>query len=807
MGCSLESGRPFLVTAIWSNLKGVKKAVSPKDETTEAFSREVTDRIGIFPNFFRSADAAPGLIDKLWDFAKSAYLDNPLPSEFKERLFVHLSRFCPVRYCIVRHFGFLTGLGRPAGDSTIVPHTVQQAIALLRRPVPDAAAFARAVAGLERHAAPLPIPAPGTALESDLFDVLTILFLAPLGSERARDAIQTAIGAKNLEFLIALLAFIRTAHFWTETHPDIDCEPDMLKLMESHEELAGLLLDPTDANATRGEAERTKALTALRESEGRFDTFADLVPDLLWGADPAGRPTWINRKWLNYTGRSFEQTRAEGWLELIHPDEREMSKTVTRRAIDAGIGFQLEHRMRSHDGVFRWFLVRAEPVRDLAGRITEWFGSSTDIDEQRRTKDTLLEANKTLEQRVDQRTAELQNALAALEAEIAERNRMEEALRQSQKMEAVGQLTGGIAHDFNNLLTGIIGGLGLMKTRIAQGRIQDLDRYISMASGAADRAAALTQSLLAFARRQTLDPKPTPVNRQIAEMEDLIRRTVGPAIVVKTALSQDLRLTFCDPNQLGNALLNLAINSRDAMPDGGRLTVETANVEFDDHTAAELGIAPGRYVSLAVSDTGCGMPPEVAARAFEPFFTTKPLGEGTGLGLSMIYGFAQQSGGHLKIESTVGQGTSVHLYLPEYSGPPGEETELNPTEAWTTQGETILVVDDETTVRALVAEVLEGLGYLTIEAANGASALKVLESDTRIDLLVTDIGLPGGMNGRQVADLARRERPELKILFITGFAHNALIEGNALTPGMQVMTKPFTMDALASRINAILMAH
>ena len=412
-------------------------SATSKDDT---FNQKIIERFGILPNFFRAASAAPGLIDKLWDFAKSAYLDTPLPALFKERLFVHLSRFCPVRYCIVRHFGFLTGFGRPAGDPTARPQTVEQGMALLRRPVPDAAAFEQALARLERYKVAVALPLPETMLEADLFDVLTILFLAPVGHGRVRTAVTLAIGEENLEILIAFLAFIHTAHFWTETHPELDYEPDMLQLMGQNEELARLLLDPTDADRTRGAAERAQALTALRESEGRFYAVADLGPDLLWRSDASGRATWYNRRWLDYTGHSLDQAKAQGWIEAIHPDDREASNRIFRDAIDAGRSFQQEYRIRTHDGAFRWFQMRGEPVRDAVGRIIEWFGSSTDVDDQRRAQEALLRINKTLEQHVADRTAELQSALNALEVETAARNpNRVEFLRQSQKMEAIGQ--------------------------------------------------------------------------------------------------------------------------------------------------------------------------------------------------------------------------------------------------------------------------------------------------------------------------------------------------------------------------------
>jgi nitrogen-specific signal transduction histidine kinase len=391
--------------------------------------------------------------------------------------------------------------------------------------------------------------------------------------------------------------------------------------------------------------------------------------------------------------------------------------------------------------------------------------------------------------------------------DVTQQRSLEQQLQQSQKMEAVGQLTGGLAHDFNNLLTGITGSLELLQTRVRQGRTGDLERYINAAQGASKRAAALTHRLLAFSRRQTLDPKPTDVNRLVADMEEMIRRTVGPAITVETVMTASVWSTLVDPNQLENALLNLSINARDAMPNGGRMTVEIANRWLDDRAARMRDLPPGQYVSLCVSDNGTGMPPDIARRAFDPFFTTKPIGQGTGLGLSMIYGFARQSGGQVRIYSEPGQGTMVCLYIPRYLGDaaPDDHAQDELSNApRAEQGETVLVVDDEPTVRMLVTEVLEELGYQALEAEDGASGLKILESRQRIDLLVTDVGLPGGMNGRQMADAARAVRPGLKVLFITGYAENAVLSHGHLDQGMHVLTKPFAMDALAARIKDLI---
>jgi len=404
---------------------------------------------------------------------------------------------------------------------------------------------------------------------------------------------------------------------------------------------------------------------------------------------------------------------------------------------------------------------------------------------------------------------QLQLLNARLEQLVAERThellRSEEQLRQSQKMEAVGQLTGGIAHDFNNLLTGISGSLELLQGRIQQGRTQDLDRYINAAQGASRRAAALTHRLLAFSRRQTLAPKATHVNRLIRGMEELISRTMGPSVSIISDLNPDLWSVLIDPHQLENALLNLCINARDAMPDGGTLTISSRNRGIDERGAQTFDLAAGEYVALAVSDTGTGMAPDVAAKAFEPFFTTKPIGMGTGLGLSMIYGFIRQSGGQARIHTEPGSGCVVTLYLPRHLGEV-QEADVAPQSALPRAqvGESVLIVDDEPTVRIMVSEVLEELGYHAIEAADGRSGLQILNSAAKIDLLITDVGLPGGMNGRQMADAARVNRPDLKVLFITGYAESSVFENGPAHDGMHVLTKPFSVDSLARRVRGLI---
>ena len=549
------------------------------------------------------------------------------------------------------------------------------------------------------------------------------------------------------------------------------------------------------AERVRTASERLRAEAARRESEEQFRVFAEAVPNQIWAARPNGDLYWFNRQVYVFNGLEPGSLGAAGtWQDRVHPDDYPAAAEAWSHSLATGDRYSVEYRARSKDGEYRWFLVRADAVRAPDGTILRWVGTNTDIDDSRRQTAQLAQWNETLEEQVATRTRELMQ--------------VEEALRQSQKMEAVGQLTGGIAHDFNNLLTGITGSLELLGIRIAQGRLNDVERYSLAAQGAAKRAAALTHRLLAFSRRQTLDPKPTDVNRLVSGLEDLVRRTVGPEVEVEVVESVGLWATRVDPNQLENALLNLCINARDAMPEGGRLTIETANRWIDARTARERELDPGQYVSLCVSDTGTGMTPEVIAKAFDPFFTTKPLGLGTGLGLSMIYGFARQSGGHVRIYSEVGEGTNVCVYLPRHFGTAEDAApEVELSDAPRAQaGETVLVVDDEPTVRMLVVEVLEELGYAAIEAADDAAGLKLLQSDLRVDLLVTDVGLPGGMNGRQMADAARVGRPDLKILFITGYAENAVVGNGHLDPGMHVMTKPFAMEALAGRIKELIVS-
>ncbi|MBD9397925.1 PAS domain-containing protein [Pseudomonas sp. PDM11] len=506
-----------------------------------------------------------------------------------------------------------------------------------------------------------------------------------------------------------------------------------------------------------------------------------------FGLDPA----------LGFKGLSLEQI-----IATVHPDDREGVIAAIDDVFARGGAFSHQYRVKRTDGKYYW--IEANGRVELAddGTALNFPGVLIDVEERRALMDerdrataALRSLNDTLEQRVAERTADLMKA--------------EEKLRQSQKMEAVGQLTGGLAHDFNNLLAGISGSLEMMAMRIAQGRMGELEKYIQTAQGASRRAAALTHRLLAFSRRQTLDPRPTDVNTLLEGMAELIKRTVGPSITLETVGATDLWPVKVDASQLENALLNLCINARDAMPGGGRIKIETANRWMDREVARTHDLTEGQYLALSVTDTGVGMTPEVIAKAFDPFFTTKPIGHGTGLGLSMIYGFAKQSGGQARISSEVGVGTTLTLYLPRYFGSVDaacEELYSSAVEL-SERGETILVVDDEPTIRILLVEALSERGYSVIEAADSVAGLKVLRSDVHIDLLISDVGLPGGMNGRQMADAGRELRPGLKTLFITGYAANAAIGDGHLQPGMQVITKPFSVDSLTTRVQELIDAE
>ena len=481
----------------------------------------------------------------------------------------------------------------------------------------------------------------------------------------------------------------------------------------------------------------------------------------------------------------------QDWLGSVYPEDQPRMQSALQRSLDSGDDFIIEFRNLWPDGSLHWVDVRARAIRARNGRVSLLAGVTSDITERKLAEQQLRRLNETLEQQVEERTSQLRHN--------------EEVLRQSQKMEAVGQLTGGIAHDFNNMLTGIIGSLELLRRRLARGRTEDLDGLIDLGVTSANRAAALTHRLLAFSRRQSLDSKPVEMNELVNSMGELLHRSVNESIRLDMCLDPQLWTAEADPNQLESALLNLVLNARDAMPDGGMLMIETFNRKLDrTFTNAYENLLPGDYVVLSVTDTGCGMPENVISRAFDPFFTTKPIGQGTGLGLSMIYGFTKQSHGHVSIESQVGNGTTVQLFLPRFRGETqAEETTEHATATEAREGETILIVEDDPAVRALVSQVLSELGYAYLEAGDAVGAIPILESSQRIDLMISDVGLPG-MNGRQLADIGRQMRADLKVLFITGYAENAGARAGFLDTGMQMITKPFAFDQLTAKVREMI---
>jgi PAS domain S-box-containing protein len=532
--------------------------------------------------------------------------------------------------------------------------------------------------------------------------------------------------------------------------------------------LVGSSIDITERKRAELELQRLNETLEdeVAERTAERDRIWETSPDLMLVIDFAGVLIRVNPAWTAMLGYTSGELVGHHVNEFVVPDDHNQTTDAYELAADGGRP-AIVNRYRHKDGSTRWLSWVAVPAGDMT------YATGRDI------------------------TAEKEQAEAL--------RKTEEQLRQAQKMEAVGQLTGGLAHDFNNLLTGMMGNLELLQLRVARGRLDDLDRFINAAQGAGRRAASLTQRLLAFSRRQTLDPKPTDVNRLILGLEEMLHRTVGATVGIEIVGAAGLWTADIDAPQLENAVLNLCINGRDAMPEGGKLTIETANKWVDDRIGRERDLPPGQYISICVTDTGTGMTPETIERAFEPFYTTKPIGQGTGLGLSMIYGFARQSGGQVRIYSDVGQGTTVCIYLPRHHGDAAETHEESTTGLPASgNAQTVLVVDDEATIRHLIDEVLDDLGYTVIGAADGAAGIKVLQSGARIELLITDVGLPNGMNGRQVADAARALRPGLKVLFITGFAENAAVGNGHMEPGMELLTKPFTLEALSTKVAQML---
>ncbi|WP_411388810.1 PAS domain-containing protein [Pseudomonas sp. MPB23] len=544
---------------------------------------------------------------------------------------------------------------------------------------------------------------------------------------------------------------------------------------------------------------------ALRQSQTELQLIINAMPVLIGYVDHEQRFRLNNSAYLDWYGMTPQELYGKTIREVLGDDAyagREDKIAAALKGKACSFMTIAPHR----DGRPRHALMKYLPRFGNDGSVNGFYIFVIDETERKLTEEALRHLNENLEERVAQRTQALAEANLRLQNEMFERERAEDALRHAQKMEAVGQLTGGIAHDFNNMLTGIIGSLDLMQRYIAAGRSEEIGRFTDAAVSSAHRAAALTHRLLAFSRRQSLDRRPLDPNQLVASLEDLFQRTKGAHIELKVKLGRDIWPVNTDASQLENALLNLVINARDAMPDGGQLLIETANSYLDgtDITTLEP-VKAGDYVMLGVCDNGSGMAPKILAKAFDPFFTTKPIGQGTGLGLSMIYGFAQQSGGHVTIQSEPGQGTCVRLYLPRLHGTALEShAPSHLSEApMALAGEAVVVVEDDPAVRMLVVNVLDELGYTAHQAADARTALPLLESDLRVDLLVTDVGLPG-MNGRQLAEIARQHRPGLKVLFMTGYAEKATERKGFLEDGMDMVAKPFSIDLLATKIRSMI---
>jgi PAS domain S-box-containing protein len=542
---------------------------------------------------------------------------------------------------------------------------------------------------------------------------------------------------------------------------------------------------------------RVQAEAALRASEERFRTLAESLPQLVWTCLPDGRVDYLSRQWLDYTGMSeAEPLDSQRLKQVIHPDDLAATTASWSAAAEGRAPYDLEHRIRAVDGTYRWFKTRGSPVTDAAGQAIKWFGSCTDIQDIVEARDTLARSREQLEVMVAERTRELAAANDRLRTEIGARELAQTALAQAQKMEAVGQLTGGIAHDFNNLLTAVSGSLELLEARTSD---ETSLRLLHTAQRGASRGAKLTQSLLAFARKQHLRLVRADLNSVITEMSEMLHSSVGATVDIRPSLGSELWSVMIDVNQIGSALLNIAINARDAMPQGGTLRIETENVgagspEIPDEMA-------GRdCVLVSMRDNGTGMSPEVVEHVFEPFFTTKEIGKGTGLGLSMVFGVVRQSGGAVRIHSRLREGTTVQIFLPRAIVAAAPQSgRVRP--AQPVGGAHILVVDDDPDVRWVTAECLRGIGHDVTEARDGGAALAILERGDPFDLLVMDLAMPG-LSGAETVRLARGTRPNLKALFCTGYADVARFEGE--TGGDLLLKKPFGPDALIEAVQRAL---
>ncbi len=534
--------------------------------------------------------------------------------------------------------------------------------------------------------------------------------------------------------------------------------------------------------------DQKRAEAAAAESERRFRSLAQSMPNHVWTALPDGALDWFNDRVYEFSGHHPGELDGDSWASIVHEDDAAAAASAWRTALEAGSPYKTEFRLRGSDGAYRWHIARAIALKDPEGTVIRWVGSNTDIEDQKRIEEALEYLNEHLEARVEERTLELMKT--------------QEILRHTQKMEAIGTLAGGIAHDFNNLLQVITGNLQLLaKDVVGQERAET---RVCHALAGAHRGSRLASQLLAFSRRQPLEPKVCNLGRLIGNMDEIIRRSIGEAIEIETVIASGLWTTLVDPGNVENALLNLAINARDAMDGSGKLTIEAGNAILDDAYARfHDDVAPGQYVMVAVTDTGSGMPAEIIDKVFDPFFTTKAEGKGTGLGLSMVYGFVKQSGGHIKIYSEHGNGTSIKIYLPRSHQ--AENAVIAYDDAPVTGGtETVLVAEDDEAVRVTAVALLKDLGYQVLTAKDAQSALVVIESGTHIDLLFTDVVMPGPLRSTELAHKVRTQRPDVGILFTSGYTENSIVHGGRLDSGVNLLSKPYTSEALARKVRQVL---
>ncbi|MEO9337288.1 PAS domain-containing protein [Mesorhizobium sp. SB112] len=630
-----------------------------------------------------------------------------------------------------------------------------------------------------------------------VFDIANTAYLnlvgdRPLIGRKVRDAIPEVVGQGFVELLDEVYSsgkpyianevkvFLRRheGRPEEERHVDLIYQP----LFGEDDKITGIFVQGHDVT------EQRKAKDAARESELRFRSLAQSMPNHVWTSLPDGQLDWFNDQVYQYSGHSAGELDGDKWAAIVHEDDRENAASNWVKALGTEKLYQTEFRLRRFDGSYRWHIARAVPSRGSDGNIVRWVGTNTDIEDQKRTEEQLEFLNTTLEDRVEERTAELLEAQAVL--------------RQTQKMEAIGNLAGGIAHDFNNLLQVIGGNLQLVMKDFTGNELAE--RRLNNALSGVTRGAKLASQMLAFSRRQPLEPKVVNLGRLVRDMDHIIRRSIGEAIEIDSIVGGGLWNTLADPGNVENALLNLAINARDAMDGQGKLTIEAGNAYLDEaYSRTHDEVTPGQYVMLAVSDTGAGMTPEIIEKVFDPFFTTKPEGKGTGLGLSMVYGFVKQSNGHIKIYSEPGVGTTVKLYLPRSFH--AEDT-LSDVESGPLAGgsETILVAEDDEAVRDTTVALLSELGYRVLKAKDADSALTIVESGVPIDLLFTDVVMPGRVKSTELARAAKERLPNIGVLFTSGYTENSIVHGGRLDQGVQLLSKPYTREALARKVRSIL---